>query len=133
MKRIILDTNVFMSGIFWSVPPYKILEAWQDNKFTLVFSAEILNEYVRVGQILSKKYKGINISPFIDLVIMSGELYESLILPEPVSRDPDDDKFIACALSSKCKTIVSGDQDLLTINNYLGITILKPSAFLEKL
>ena len=127
--RVILDTNVFMSGIFWAGPPARILEAWQKNKFKLILSSEILDEYVRVGQVLSKKYKGIDVSPFIDLAVMDGELYESANLAEPVSRDPDDDKFIACALGADCKLIVSGDKDLLDIKACFGISIIKPSEF----
>jgi putative PIN family toxin of toxin-antitoxin system len=43
--RIILDTNVFVSGIFFTGPPYRILEAWRDRKIELVVSPEILEEY----------------------------------------------------------------------------------------
>lgn len=45
--KIVLDTNVLVSGIFWSGVPFKILEYWMQNKFELVISREILNEYQR--------------------------------------------------------------------------------------
>lgn len=61
MTRIVLDTNVLMSGIFWSGPPAKILSAWHEKRLQLVISPDILNEYIRVGDILSKKYTDINI------------------------------------------------------------------------
>jgi predicted nucleic acid-binding protein len=35
MIRLVLDTNVFVSGIFWSGPPYKILQAWQKSEISL--------------------------------------------------------------------------------------------------
>ena len=130
--KIVLDTNVFVSGIFWSGPPYKILDAWQSGKVTIISSAEILDEYIRVAELLAKKYSGVNVKPFIDLVTIHGDLYEPVKLSESVSCDPDDDKFIACALSAKCKTIVSGDSDLLDISGYSGIKVFKPAEFVKQ-
>jgi predicted nucleic acid-binding protein len=57
---------------------------------------------------------------------------QSLQLPAPVCADPDDDKFIACALASNAKIICSGDRHLLDVNGYQGIEIIKPRAFTEK-
>lgn len=54
--RVILDTNVFVSGIFFSGPPYEILHAWRQGRVTLVVSVEILSEYERVGQELAKQF-----------------------------------------------------------------------------
>lgn len=130
--KIILDTNVFMSGIFWSGPPAKILEAWQQKKFDLIISTSILDEYVRVSNVLAKKYRGINIDDIIDIVVKNAQLYDVPGLPEQVSRDKDDDVFIACAVASRVKIIVSGDSDLLDVNGYSGITIIKPKQFVDE-
>lgn len=54
--RIVLDTNVFVSGIFFSGPPSRILEAWRDGKIELAISPDILSEYQRVGNELSKQF-----------------------------------------------------------------------------
>lgn len=132
MIKLVLDTNVFMSGIFWSGPPAKILDAWQERKIKIITSPSILDEYVRVGEILAKKYTGVDIAPFIDLVTIYGELFSPLKLKEPVSQDPDDDKFIATALAAKCKLIVSGDKDLLNVSGYANIEILKPGKFVSQ-
>ena len=51
MIRAIIDTNVLMSGIFWSGSPAKILDAWQQKKLKMVISPDILDEYTRVGHI----------------------------------------------------------------------------------
>jgi uncharacterized protein len=61
--RIVLDTNVFISGVFFSGPPYKILEAWRDGRIALVVSPEILEEYYRVGENLSGRYTEVDITP----------------------------------------------------------------------
>lgn len=52
-----MDTNVLVSGIFFSGPPFQILNAWQQQKLQLVLSPEILAEYQRVAIILGEKYK----------------------------------------------------------------------------
>lgn len=132
MIRIVLDTNVFMSGIFWAGNPGKILDAWGNQKIKLIFSKEILDEYIRVGKILSKKYSGVDISPFIDLLTIYGELHQPVKLKSAVSQDPDDDKFIAVALAAKCPCIVSGDIDLLSVNGIFDIKILKPVDFIKQ-
>jgi predicted nucleic acid-binding protein len=49
--KVVLDTKVFVSGVFFSAPPYQILKAWKDQKLPIVISLEILDEYDRVGQL----------------------------------------------------------------------------------
>src|SRR5262245_6392137 len=100
--KIVLDTNVFVSGIFWSGPPYQVLQAWQARKIHLVVSPEILNEYDQTSKILSEQYPSVDLSPFIELLAIHAQVHvPAFQLSEQVSRDPDDDKFILCALSQK--------------------------------
>ena len=65
--RVILDTNIFVSGIFFSGPPARILEAWRDGKIQIVVSEEILEEYRTVGMRLAAGFKGVDIDPFLRL------------------------------------------------------------------
>ena len=130
--RIVLDTNVFISGIFWSGPPFTILDAWKQRKIDLIVSQEILSEYNRVSKELSKKFLSVDLSPFIELLTIHAEMHVAKKLKEPVSRDPDDDKFIACALSAKVKIIVSGDKDLLVTSGHNDILVVKPNVFVRK-
>lgn len=60
--RVVLDTNVLISGIFFSGPPFKILEAWRDRRLALVVSPEILEEYYRVGENLGSRYSDVDIT-----------------------------------------------------------------------
>ncbi len=130
--NVILDTNVFISGIYWSGPPYKILKAWQNRKINLIISQEIIDEYDRVCKALSKQFPGIDLRTFMELLAINSKMYAPLKLNEPVSRDPDDDKFIACALAAKVKVIISGDKDLITISGYKGINVIKPGIFVRE-
>ena len=97
--RIILDTNVFVSGVFFSGPPYQILKAWKDQKLQIVISLEILDEYYRIGEELSVQFPETDLNPAIELVATKSELIEAAILDEAVCDDPDDDKFFACAIT----------------------------------
>lgn len=130
--KVILDTNVFVSGVFFSGPPYQILKAWRDGKIQLVASPDILDEYQRVGKILAEEFPGINLDPVLDFVIQQADIYAAIVLPEAVSADPDDDKFIACALASGSTIIISGDKHLLNVSGYQQIEILKPRDFVVK-
>ena len=130
--KIILDTNVFVSGVFFSGPPYRILEAWRDGKIQLVISPEILEEYRRVAEILAEEHPTISLSPWIELVIQQASIFSAPPLPQPICDDPDDDKFLACALASGSKFIISGDRHLLKVSGFEEIEILKPRDFLEK-
>lgn len=129
--KVVIDTNVFISGIFWSGPPADILKAWYRKAFILCFTPSIRDEYSRVAYGLAKKYSDIDVAPYLELIPTYSEMVADRKLPEPVSRDPDDDKFIACALSANAKVIISGDQDLLSIGSYKGINIVTPKIFLS--
>ncbi|MFA6038007.1 MAG: putative toxin-antitoxin system toxin component, PIN family [Legionellales bacterium] len=134
MIRIVLDTNVFVSGLFWSGPPSQILDAWEEKNLTLVFSLDIMEEYKRIAHALAHKrelHQDMNVSAALELIAIHGELASPISLDKSISRDPDDDKFIACALGADCFLIVSGDKDLLDISGYAGINIVKPGEFLK--
>ena len=130
--RVILDTNVFVSGVFFAGPPYRILEAWRDGELQLVVSEEILEEYQRVGETLAEQFPGINLQPIIDLVTTNAEIFPNQILRGSVCEDPDDDKFIACAIASRCKVIVSGDRHLLKVSGFGGVKVMKPRQFIAE-
>jgi len=129
--RIVLDTNVFVSGVFFTGPPFQILRAWQDGKVKLIASIEILEEYDRVGRALARRFPGIDLDPVLDLLAVGAELVSAPDLPEPVCEDPEDDKFLACALAGRSKHVVSGDRHLLKVTGWRGIEVLSPRRFLE--
>jgi putative PIN family toxin of toxin-antitoxin system len=129
--RIVLDTNVFVSGVFFAGPPNRILQAWRDRKVDLVVSPEILEEYQNVGIELRAQFPQIDLSPILDLLVVMAEVCLAPSLPAPVCRDPEDDKFLACALAARVAMIVSGDKDLLAISGYRGIKVITPRSFVN--
>ena len=130
--RIILDTNVLISGIFFSGPPSQILKEWQKKNFQIVLSEQILSKYQRIAYELSDKYPQVDIAPIIELVTIHGQLIDTKGIDISISEDPDDNKFIECAIAGKCVIIVSGDRHLLKFAGYKGINILRPRDFVEQ-
>lgn len=129
--RIVLDTNVFISGIFFSGPPSQILKAWKNSNLQIVLSREILEEYQRVAVSLADKFPTVDILPIIELVTIHGLFVDTKGFKASACDDPDDDKFIECAIASNTKIIVSGDKHLLKVSGYQGITVFKPRNFVD--
>ncbi|MBT8352635.1 MAG: putative toxin-antitoxin system toxin component, PIN family [Deltaproteobacteria bacterium] len=130
--RIVLDTNVFISGVFFSGPPFEILKAWLDKRIQIIISSEILQEYKRVGEVLMHRYPDIEITPILKSFSKKATSVSAPHLPHPVCVDPDDDKFLACAAAGNAELIISGDRHLLDINEFQGIKIVKPRTFVDE-
>ncbi|MCR4336864.1 MAG: putative toxin-antitoxin system toxin component, PIN family [Candidatus Omnitrophica bacterium] len=131
--KVILDTNVLVSAIFFSSgPPRQILLAWNQGKFKLVISPQIFQEYrATIGE-LQSRYPTVSIEPILDLLLLSSEMCSGQKSLESICKDPEDDKFIHCALLSGTRLIVSGDKHLLKVSGYQNIEVLRPRKFLEK-
>lgn len=129
--KVVVDTHVLISGVFFGGMPARVLEDWRDGKFDLVASPDILEEYRRVGEHLATRFTGVSLAPLLALLVMNAEIVSPPELSRQVSRDRDDDKFIACAVASKCKYIVSGDKDLLEVSGYRGVKVVTPREFLD--
>lgn len=129
--KIVVDTNVLISGVFFGGIPGKVIEAIVNEKVIACATEEIIDEYVEIIErmILDKQGK-LNID-LLNTLINSFELIisESNI---DVSRDPDDNKFIECAIDGKALYIVSGDEDLLVLKHYNNIQIITAKQFCDK-
>lgn len=130
--RVVVDTNVLVSGVFFSGMPRRILEAWRDRRLQLVVSLEILEEYRRVGERLAEQFEDVSLEPFFTLLATNALLVQPKLLREGVVSDPADDKFFACALAADCRTIVSGDKQVLAASGYQRVEVLRPRSFVEK-
>lgn len=131
--KAVIDTNVFVSGIFWKGPPHEILKAWRKGKFQMVLSAEILTEYRRVLHALNADRLLVDVDELLEIVVSKSVIVQPAKFKSPVCRDADDDKFLEAAKSGKVKYLVSGDKALLEIREFSGATILPPKPFLDLL
>jgi putative PIN family toxin of toxin-antitoxin system len=130
--RVVLDTNVLISGLFFSGPPHSILQAWADGAFDLVVSPEILEEYRRVVRELGAKHPSVEVDSLLDFVTVNALICAANPLAEPICDDPADDKFLACALSGRAHVIVTGDKALLRVEAPEGVRILTPREFADE-
>lgn len=131
MVKVVIDTNVFISSFFGGFPK-KVIDFWKEGEITLCLSQEIIEEYVAVLIRL-----GIDEFEIKKLTRLFAEGYHSVFsssVPKLniVKDDPDDNKFVECAVALDCKVIISGDKHLLNIKKYVDIEILSPRAFVEQ-
>lgn len=131
--RVIVDTNVFVSGVFFGGPPGRVLDAWRDGTIEVAVSREIIEEYVRVGDELSARFPAVDLGPALDLVSACATMVAAPPLPEPVCSDPDDDKFLACAVAADAAYVVSGDRGLLASSPYRKVIVIRPRELVERL
>jgi uncharacterized protein len=131
--RVVLDTNVMLSGFFFGGVPGRILQAWRDGHVKLVISPSILAEYCEAGSELEGRYGGSDFEAFAALLVLHSELVDApATLDEQVCSDPDDDKFLSCARVARVDTVVSGDTALLRTSGWSGIEVLRPRSFAEE-
>ena len=131
MIKAILDTNVFISVIFWKARPFGSSKAWQEERFRIAISPPILDEYRRVLDEMMKKRPSPAIASILKLVELHSEMVEPVSLAKPICSDPDDDKFLEAALASHAAYIVSGDAALLNLKHHRGIEIVRRTRFLD--
>lgn len=129
--RIVLDTNIFISGIHWSGSSEKILHAWIGDKFEVVFSESIIEEIIET--LLNFKVP----LPIDDLLSWWIVISEKAIIVNPlekldvVEEDPDDNKFLEAAVTGNASYTVSQDKHLLKIKKFRGTRIVTPEEFLN--
>lgn len=130
MMRIVVDTNVLASAVFFGGKPGELLRLILTRSVSAVATQEILDEYQDTIDYLLEKYKGRELH-FSAVPIFSAMEIIPVKNHVAVCRDPDDDKFISCALDGQCYYVVSGDKDLLTLKKYRHVKIVTVSEFLE--
>jgi len=75
--KVVIDTNVFISGVFFSGAPYLVLRAWRDDKIQVVLSLEIMAEYRRIGEIIAQDHPGIELTKMLDFVFQNAVIYDA--------------------------------------------------------
>lgn len=133
--RVVLDTNTVISGLLWHGPPRQVLSLAREGKFTLFASSAMLAELSNVLQ-REKFARRLNAAGVTAAELVRG--YTALTIRiEPatiypvVVDDPDDDVFLACAMTARAQVVVSGDHHLLELETHQQINIVSAALFLE--
>jgi putative PIN family toxin of toxin-antitoxin system len=129
-KKVVIDTNVFISAFGWGGKPLRVIELLEKGEIRNCISEEILIELCS-----ALAYPKINFhqklqSDILEFVLAHSDIYE---IKEHlnITPDPKDNKFIECAFSAKAKFIITGDKSFLWIKQFKGIKIITPEEFLK--
>ena len=136
MHRVVIDTNVLISGIIQqSGFPFKVVKLWEDEVVVLVTSVATIEEAERVLNYpkIRKRYAltSDDIQRTVANLLKYSVLVQDPTISNVIEQDPDDNKILATAIAGKADYIISGDMHLLTLNNYRGIDIVTPKRFCE--
>jgi putative PIN family toxin of toxin-antitoxin system len=134
INKVVLDTNVLVSALlFKGVLPGKLIECWKQGQIIPLASRDIIDEFIRVLSYPKFKLTEEEISFLLHKEILPWFEVITVKKYKPyVVADPDDDKFIWCALAGSADCIISGDEHLLNLDPS-PVLILSPSQFLSKL
>ena len=134
--KVTLDTNVLVSGTFWTGNSFGILNLIDKNKLRNITSKEIIKEYYKVinsDEIIDKiEDKKLKILKIAHKIINNSEIVEPSVKIDIMKDDPDDNKILECAIAGNVDCIVSNDKHLLKLKKFRNISILTPDDFIEK-
>lgn len=130
--KAVLDTNVLVSALLFKGELSRLADLWKRGVFIPVLTRETFEEFRAVltypkFSLTEQEIKVLieeEVLPFFEVI----ELTDKAV---SICRDPDDDKFIACAMSASADFIVSGDKDLLDIGRYQSVRIINASEILR--
>ena len=137
MIRVVLDTNVLVSGLLWEGPPNKILRKIDEGLLIACLNESMLRE---VDEVLKrpkflKRLQRLGLDPAEATAAIASKtlLFRDSKIPPWSLRDPNDAHVLSCALSSRAAIIVTGDDDLLVYKSFQAIPILTPGQFLKQI
>ena len=134
--KVVLDTNIFLSGWLWGGTPELVLKLGGSRLIKICASEVLLNELQ--STLNRSKFR----SKLQDLRVtvndlMSGirelvEIHSISPLDFPELRDAKDNMVLATAIAAEAEAIVTGDLDLLVLQEYQGIAIVTARDFLDR-
>jgi putative PIN family toxin of toxin-antitoxin system len=132
VTRVVADTNVFVSSFFGG-NPRKIVDLWKTGEITLCLSKPIIDEYIEVLRRLGLQNEK-ELDELLNLFAHGFNVVFTAKTPvlHVVEKDPDDNKFIECAVALKADFVITGDKALIEIQDYMAIKIVSPKVFLSR-
>ena len=133
--KVALDTNILVSGTFWTGDSFRILDMIDKGKLKHVSSKELINEYYKVissDEIIDKiKDKKLIMLKVVQKVISNSKIVEPSVKLNIIKEDPDDNKVLECAKEGKADYIITNDSHLIKLKEFEGIKIVTPLQFLK--
>jgi putative PIN family toxin of toxin-antitoxin system len=130
--RVVLDTNILISGVLFQGKPRSVLESAIEGKIEAVSSTELLTEFRGVLERPKFNLRALEAHAIADEL----ESILTIVFPSrtisAIRDDPDDNTVLECALEAKADMIVTGDSHLLELQVFEGIEIVTADEFLKK-
>jgi len=132
---VVVDTNVWVSGLYFRGKPYRVLLAWRDHRFDIALTPETLAELAAVLREKNAQFGGdpAHVEEWLEYIRTYARLVPAAGQISGVCRDPDDDRLLDAAVSAHAAILVSGDADLLVLGSLHGVRMLSPADFLAVL
>jgi putative PIN family toxin of toxin-antitoxin system len=132
---VVFDTNVIVEAIFWPrSTARRALTGLALRRFKTVVNAPILEEYVSVATKLRQKvFSDTQPSGALAWIAAKSAHIEQAVLQGRLSRDPDDNLFVATAIAAQAECLVTQDRDLLVLEKPFGVQIVTPVQLVRKL
>lgn len=131
--RVVLDSNVIISGFLFGGPPARLLELALGGSVQAYTSTPIMDE---VRDVLLRPKFGLSPDQALMLVEELHGLCE-VVTPDrrvnTITADPDDNAILECAQAANANLIVSGDSHLLTLEHWREIDILSPANAIKRI
>jgi len=131
--KVVIDTNVFISGLNFAGRPSEILELLMKGEIEGFISSFILAELERI---LRERFewKAEQTRRALNRIRANTILVEPRIRVSAIKEKDDDNRILECAVEAKADYLISGDRKhLLPLKEYQGIKILSPAEFLRTL
>ena len=134
--KIVLDTNVWLSGVFWDGEASKILEKAENKNIQIIISEDILSEIITVLNKESKFQKYIlnlklSIEDLLRTILSISTLIETKTKLDIIKADPKDNIILEAAIEGKVEYLISYDNHLLNMIEFRNIKIVSPGEFLK--
>jgi len=129
--KIVLDSNIFVSSFYWAGNPRKVFDRVTNGLDELYITDEIIKEIISVMSRKKFDTKIEKINEYIKIIESYSIKILSQNIPQNISRDKNDNKILQCGIDANVEFIITGDNDLLVIEEYNKIKILKPNEYLK--
>ncbi len=128
---VVIDTNVWISGLFWGGSTSKVIDLLEKEEVTACFSPGTLKEWDDKVKLYGQKFARIEVYFKYRKYIQKYGRFVYPIEKVTACRDEDDNRILEVAVASKAEFIITGDDDLLTLKKYKSIKIISPKEFLR--
>jgi len=129
-EKVVIDTNVFISAFGWGGKPLRLIELLEAGEIRHCASEEIIKELLIAVSYPKLDFTHNVQSDILEFVLAYSDIYEPKESVN-ITSDPDDNKFIECALAARVKFVITGDRKFLSVKQFRNVKIITPDDFLR--